>query len=179
MSAAKGPELFGAKEMIQPSGWMAVYRGKIVAPKTGEFRFVGIGDDYMVVRVDGKPRLFGALKDLNDAVKGDWKGSKPAGTFNGPYKNRPLVYGDWIKMRRGQEMEIEVALGERPGGEVWFVLMIEEKGMKYAKAEDGRPLLPLFTTVPFSNEEVIDLKEKFGKYEIDFEKVPVFGVRGS
>lgn len=33
-----------------PGGWVAVYRGKIRAPKSGKFRFVGTADDCIIVR---------------------------------------------------------------------------------------------------------------------------------
>ncbi len=40
--------------MCQPSGWCVVYRGKVRAPKTGKFRFIGTGDDYLGVRFNRK-----------------------------------------------------------------------------------------------------------------------------
>ncbi len=43
----KKPE---AQWVCQPSGWCVVYRGKVRAPKTGKFRFIGTGDDYIGVR---------------------------------------------------------------------------------------------------------------------------------
>lgn len=33
-----------------PGGWLAVYRGKVCAPKSGKFRFVGMADDCIIVR---------------------------------------------------------------------------------------------------------------------------------
>ena len=33
-----------------PGGWVAVYRGKVTAPKSGKFRFVGTADDCIIVR---------------------------------------------------------------------------------------------------------------------------------
>lgn len=40
--------------VCQPSGWCVVYRGKVRAPKTGKFRFIGTGDDYIGVRFNRK-----------------------------------------------------------------------------------------------------------------------------
>lgn len=177
MSAGKAPELFGAEGSIQPSGWIAHYRGTVIVPRTGTYRFSGVGDDYLVVMLDGKPRLYGSLPDLNAAVRGRWDGSRAPGDFRVPYKNRPIVYGDWVSLRAGQEVEMDIAIGERPGGELWFLLHIEERGVKYRKAADGRPVLPLFTTAPFSEEESNGLRKDFGSYEIDFDNVPVFRVK--
>ena len=40
--------------VCQPAGWCVVYRGKVRAPKTGKFRFIGTGDDYLGVRFNRK-----------------------------------------------------------------------------------------------------------------------------
>ncbi len=48
---AKKPE---TQWVCQPAGWCVVYRGKVRAPKTGKFRFIGTGDDYLGVRFDRK-----------------------------------------------------------------------------------------------------------------------------
>ncbi len=41
-------------DKVQGSYWVAVYSGKVVAPKTGRFRFVGSADDIMVVNFNGE-----------------------------------------------------------------------------------------------------------------------------
>lgn len=58
----KQPE---AKWICQPSGWCAVYRGRVRAPKTGKFRFIGMGDDCMAVRFDRKLVLEGGYRMLS------------------------------------------------------------------------------------------------------------------
>lgn len=45
------------KWVCKPSAWMAVYRGRVRAPKTGKFRFIGVGDDFMAVRFNNKTVL--------------------------------------------------------------------------------------------------------------------------
>lgn len=44
---SKKPE---SQWVCQPGGWCVVYRGRVRAPKSGTFRFVGVGDDYIGVR---------------------------------------------------------------------------------------------------------------------------------
>ena len=53
-NAAYAPYAFQCKDKCKPSAWAAVYRGKVKAPKTGKFRFVGTGDDLLAVRFGGK-----------------------------------------------------------------------------------------------------------------------------
>ena len=54
--AEYGPIAFGVgdpkekdfkKWECEPSAWLAVYRGEVVAPKSGYFRFIGTGDDFL------------------------------------------------------------------------------------------------------------------------------------
>ena len=44
------PFAFQCENVSQSGGWLAVYRGKVKAPKTGKFRFVGVGDMFIAVR---------------------------------------------------------------------------------------------------------------------------------
>jgi hypothetical protein len=172
--AAEGPGYFGAKDLIQPSGWVAHYRGRVKVPKTGEYRFSGLGDDYLVVLVDGKVRLVGSWSDIQPAVANGWTPTEPTGKHVSPFHNVRLVYGDWIKLREGQEIDVQIALGERPGGYVGYLLHIEEKSASYRNDANGRPILPLFTTAPFAPEERERLTKAFGSYEFEWDQVPIF-----
>ena len=55
--ASYGPKAFQCEDKVKPAGWVAVYRGKVRAPKTGKFRFVGTGDDLLAVRFNNKQVL--------------------------------------------------------------------------------------------------------------------------
>lgn len=48
--ASYAPVAFKCQDKCKPSAWAVVYRGKVKAPKTGWFRFVGTGDDVLAVR---------------------------------------------------------------------------------------------------------------------------------
>ncbi len=53
-SAEGAPMAFGCQDTVKPKHWVAIYRGKVVAPKTGKFRFVGLADDIMTIRFNDK-----------------------------------------------------------------------------------------------------------------------------
>ncbi len=56
--ARYGPHAYQCDpKKVKPSGWIAVYRGKVKAPKSGKFRFVGAGDDLLCVRFNKKTVL--------------------------------------------------------------------------------------------------------------------------
>ena len=173
-AAAEGPRYFGAEELMQPSGWMAHYHGDVVVPEDGRYRFVGMGDDYMSVFIDGKLRLVACWPDIQPRLAGRWDAAKESGAWMSPVGNQKLVVGDWLDLRKGQIIRMDLGIGERPGGMVGFVLMIEKEGEDYRRDGEGRPILPLFTTQPFLADEVAELQGKFGGYAFEWDRVPVF-----
>ena len=48
------PQAFGCPNEVNPNCWICIYSGYVVAPFSGKFRFVGFGDDFLVVRVNQK-----------------------------------------------------------------------------------------------------------------------------
>jgi len=177
-----GPEQFGAEKYVEGKLWFAHYRGTVTAPRDGQFRFVGLADDYLIVKVDGKAVLHGSLSNLRSIVSDGWKMPKQPGQYFAPGEsrgNRHLVFGDWLDLRRGQPMKMDIAFGERPGGHMHAAVFIEEKGVEYRKASNGRPILPLFTTTYIESEEIEELKKAYGRFEIEFDwkKTPIFTLR--
>ena len=52
--AKYGPIAYGVGDKVKEGSWVAVYRGKVRAPKSGKFRFVGTGDECIAVRFNRK-----------------------------------------------------------------------------------------------------------------------------
>ena len=48
------PKAFQCDDVSQHGGWVCVYRGRVRAPKSGKFRFIGTGDDYLGVRFNNE-----------------------------------------------------------------------------------------------------------------------------
>ena len=175
--ASSGPEYFGAKDTIAPSGWMAHYQGKLTVAKSGTYRFAGLGDDYIGVFINDRMRLAACWSDIQEMIGGRWEPSEPTGEFMSPFSSMRLVYGDWVTLKAGDVIDFDLAIGERPGGKVGFVLMLEEKGADYRLAPDGRPILPLFSTGPISDEEKNRIIRDFRSWEFEWNAPPVFGVK--
>ena len=176
-NAESGPSFFGADGDIKPSGWMVHYQGRITVPRSGTYRFSGLGDDYLVLMLKGRMRLAACWSDIQPAIAERWEPTKPTGEWLGPFGNMRLVYGDWVHLSEGEVIDIDLAIGERPGGKVGFILHVEEKGVDYRKDSQGRPILPLFATAPISHEEKQRITSEFGSYEIEWENAPVFPVK--
>jgi hypothetical protein len=176
-NAESGPSFFGAEKEIKPSGWFVHYQGRITVPRSGTYRFSGLGDDYLVLMLKGRVRLAACWSDIQPAIAERWEPTKPTGEWLGPFGNMRLVYGDWVYLSEGEVIDIDLAIGERPGGKVGFILHVEEKGVDYRKDSQGRPILPLFATAPISHEEKQRITSDFGSYEIEWENSPVFPVK--
>ena len=50
IEATEAPAAFQCGKEVNTGGWVCIYSGNVVAPFSGKFRFVGYGDDVLVVR---------------------------------------------------------------------------------------------------------------------------------
>jgi len=174
-SAQDGPRFFQAEEEVKPSGWIAHYRGKVVAPKNGTFRFAGTADDYISVMLDDKFKLTAAWGSMQEQIRVKDSNAEEddiPGDKRGPLGREPLVYGSWFTVRKGQEIDIALTVGERPGGRAGFVLLIQEQGVEYRKNGEQN-ILPPFTMGALTEDDITKFKE-FPGWEIETENVPVF-----
>ena len=141
MNADNAPRAFGVEDIIKPRHWVIHYKGQITPPHAGTFRFVGVADDILAVAVDGKTALVGEhpgsrLKDHG------WRDAPRDAINVGP--TGPAVSGDWFTVKDGQIIDLDIIIGERPGGQFGAWLMVEEQGASYDKDHNGKAILPVF-----------------------------------
>ena len=146
--AEEGPRAFNLGGRVQPKMWVAHYKGNVIPTEGGTFRFVGLADDVLVVRFNGKNVLdcgsmspTGKTPDkfyASDGLKLDPK--------MGWYKG--LGRGEPFQVAAGQSYPMEVLIGEWPGGDFKAFLMIEKDGVSYEKDSHANPILPIFKLNP-------------------------------
>jgi hypothetical protein len=159
-NAAEATKAFECEKEIQAPGWLAYYEGSFAPPISGKYRFVGLGDDIMVVAVGGKTVLstFWPNSKLNvTKFEPDWL-PKNAGKTDGqgmlfPPHAGGRYAGEWLELRKGQAYRIQVAFGESYGGLFSAALLIEQQGVAYPKGRDTQ--LPIFMLEPLSPEEIL------------------------
>ena len=159
---------------------MVHYKGKVKAPRAGRFRFVGVGDDYLSVGVKSRPHLMAPWHNIRQLIVTkstnsdlDVKRPGPLGADKAERLRNSLMLGKWFSVRKGEEFDVDIAFGEIPGGNMGYVLMIEEKGVEYKKDANGSPILPPFTVGELHEDDIKKLKS-YPNWQFELDDVPVF-----
>ncbi len=121
-----------------PGHWLAIYRGTFSASSSGSFRFVGFGDNVMIVQI-GKHNVL-------DASDHGYTGQarERLGNVAFPQKGAtPLYAGEWFSLRSGEPSDISIAVGDE-GGIFCSGLFIQARNSAYEVGEHGIPKLPVF-----------------------------------
>jgi len=115
---------YNVEKKVHPRRWIAIYRGTIIPPQTGDFRFIGKGDDFLMVRIGEENVLDGSW--TGEILDADANGREEVGMAN--MGNQKLACGKWISMKEGQPLDMQVLIGEGPGGQSGFFLLVQKKG---------------------------------------------------
>lgn len=144
LSAVEGPKAFGQEKFIAPQFWLIRYKGRVAAPESGSWRFWGYGGEVCCVAINGRTVLVSNHRDVKTPAT-NWQSPEQPGQKAG---SGYLVAGNWVELRSGGWVDIDILIGERGGGTFDCFLLVEKKGENYAKTKDGQPILPLFRLAP-------------------------------
>jgi len=148
------PTAFGENDTIGYC-WLAHYKGQLVHKDGITFRFWGQGDNVLLVRVNGKVVLsacWPGVGRMESYLTGVWQSSS-ADSRKYYLGNNKSVVGDWITLDPGVPLDMEVVIGEVPGGGFCAMLTVEVEGSEYEKNKQNGPILPMFKTA----EPTLDL----------------------
>jgi len=124
MDANIAPKAFGVGDVVAPSLWIAHYKGQITPPASGTYRFLGDSDDSLVVVLSEKVVLI-ANHPATPLPLTAWHSKEKSPAVPG---TNPLVAGDWFTVRKDEILDLDVIVGERPGGRFRAILCIEKNG---------------------------------------------------
>jgi hypothetical protein len=150
IDAEKGTEAFGVTKFVQPDWYLIHYKGQVVVPKDGTYRFAGYGDNVLIIGVNEKTVL---VADRADIVLPTFKWTA-SGEGCRAYPDAHIIDGDWLNLKADQIVDLDILIGESSGGKSAFFLMIEKKGEHYEIDQEGRPILPIFQVAPYNTPEV-------------------------
>ena len=150
-SANDAPKAFEVEKEVKPSRWVVHYRCYVEVPNSLPFRFVGSGDDFLLVRWnrkialdDGYETYFsgkdGTYKDFGEKVSKEYKVDRRPGRLN------RLKAGPWIQVTKGTKVPVEVLIGETPGGvfDCYLAIEVAKSGTKVDGQYEGEGKLKLF-----------------------------------
>ena len=161
MNSEFGPSYFGMPSGpdFDPYLWCAHYKGKIANKKGGRFRFWGISDDLLLVRVNGTLVLNASWGGNRSGYFPEWERQEEDFKYNMGFGSAAI--GLWFELEPGVPVEMQVLIGEIPGGNFCARLVVEKEGEDYPKNRDGMPVLPVFKTAKIPDV----VKDKI-KYEL-------------
>jgi len=162
-----GPLAFNEPDMAAYA-YMLHYKGQLVNQKGGRFRFWCMGDNCMVVRVNGRVVL-----DFGNKFADYWEGENSRLT-DYHLGHWPAYSGQWIDLEPGVPQEMEVLFGEYEGGLFAAMLVIEEEGVDYPKNLENGPMLPIFKTAELSRDQIDSIYEFLPENHYSVTNGPVF-----
>ena len=149
-SADDAPKAFEVEKLMKPSRWVVHYRCYVEMPSSMPFRFVGSGDDFLIVRWNRKIALDdgyetylaggGNYKDFGVKVTQEYKVDRRPGSLN------RLKAGPWIQVTKGTKVPVEVLIGETPGGvfDCYLAIEVAKSSTKVNGQYEGEGTLKLF-----------------------------------
>jgi hypothetical protein len=153
MAANSAPKAFEVENIVKPMFWLIHYKGQVSPPTSGAWRFWGYGEEVCSVAINGKNVLLANWKEITTPSVG-WKSPEPPGQ---PAASGHLKAGDWIELKAGEVVDIDVLIGERGGGVFAAYLLIEKRGEKYEQI-NGKPVLPVFQLAPHDTPQPQSVK---------------------
>ena len=159
IEANAAPKAYKVDNVVKPKHWVAYYTGQIMPEETGYYRFCGFGDDVLLVRVSSRLVLDASYPNWEGKVTNWHSGDENSRKY--PLGKMPMVIGDWVKLHKDKPSEIEILLGECPGGKFSCQLLVEQKGKEYKQVPflDGtRSVLPIFKTKAIPRELIEQMK---------------------
>jgi hypothetical protein len=142
----EAPKAFGVEKEVGPFFWFVHYKGRFRALKKGTFRFVGAGDNALVVRLNIKNvnknvLACGGVDPSANSNPPERLGSACAppsgGRRQAPVDRFWLEAGQWFNVDQGDKLKIEILTGDAGGGFFSAFLFYEEKGATYPRRPDG------------------------------------------
>ncbi|MDF7806307.1 SHD1 domain-containing protein [Pontiellaceae bacterium B12219] len=176
MPSPLAPSAFGEPDNMDFC-WMVHYRGKLVHKDGIKFRFVGNGDDIIVVAINGKTVMNGSRGWDRDTSR--WVDCAP--WLPSSADNRKWIkchdyaaVSDLIVLEPGVPVNIDVMFAEVPGGQFNAFLCVMEEGVEYENNSKAEPILPLFKTAELPRALQDKIFRGMPKDEVSVTGGPIF-----
>jgi len=168
INAEEAPAAFQCENEVRPSAWVCIYSGNVVAPFSGKFRFVGFGDDVLIVRFNKKivfeygwysyslGRRFEAYDDWVRYLNSDSNRQAISDSelysrhkldvYDPGFDRHGIAKGSVVEVKEGQVYPIEILISEIPGGSFNMMLFMEQLDANGLLSESNPEPYTLFRT---------------------------------
>ena len=149
IKAEDGPKAFNVENEVQPNMYVVLYKATVVAPQEGTYHFVGTADDILLVRANGKTVLDGCDRTVDKELR-DRQTKFQQTNFNPTWENNADFWvGLPVHADAGEQIDLEIIIGEEPGGRSDYFLYIQRDEDTDTKTQsNGSPILPIFQLDP-------------------------------
>jgi ferric-dicitrate binding protein FerR (iron transport regulator) len=149
------PDRTGLAPYYREGGWMVWYRGQVLPPRPGRYRFWGYADNHLLVAIDGKPVFEGSRRDSSFKELGIPRTDNPA--LPCLIARAGFACSEWIELS-GDSVQLDLLFGDVGGNLTSGLLLVEQEGETYEETFWGQPKWPLFLTEAPSAEETAEFK---------------------
>jgi len=170
--ATMAADQFGVPE-TEGYSFFLKYQGALVFPRDITFRFWCSANSFGMVQVNGKEILVAGWEmhvkffDWWEPVESVWKTQYVL-------SDRWMAPSDWITLKAGVPVPMKVLIGNRGHNAMSFILLVEEKGVKYPSRNIGGPLLPIFKTEELSQDMLDQIMNFLPEGEANLTNGPIF-----
>ena len=181
IEADKAPEAFNVQDEVEPKRWLAFYRGTANI-KPGTYRIAGVIDDFVYIKVDGDIVFNGAghwhrnkIGEMGNMFMEETEEAWERYGGELALYNTKMYFGEWFRVSRRQNTaEVEIILGEFPGGSFKMALYLQRKDDVDEVYESGKfegyPKMPVFTTRALNSDQQDQIRERIqGEIPVYFE----------
>ena len=144
MSANLAPAAYDLAGVVEGRQWIIHYNGVISPPRNGRFRFTAYADDQALVAIDGRVVVDGSRQKISDSR---FHGTQVHGNMPNTNDSNHSRTSEWISMQANRNYNIDIIVGENPGGRYMAWIFVEEEGVQYERVGGTWPRLPLFSTI--------------------------------
>ncbi len=133
------PKAFGVENRIKDGYWIIHYKGQVIPPADGRYRFGGYAHATLLVAVNGQLVLNGCAWDPKRAdsnfpryfLGGQGNSQDPGG----PAGDHRINFGPWIDLKHSQPIDLDILVGNRQATELCAFLLVQ-------KADEADPVDP-------------------------------------
>jgi len=149
------------------------YSGQLVFPRDITFRFWCTANSFGMVQVNGKEVLVAGW-EMHVKFFDWWEPVESVWNTQYVLSDRWMAPSDWITLKAGVPVPMNVLIGNRGHNAMSFVLLVEEKGKKYPTRSIGGPLLPIFKTEELSQDMLDQIMNFLPAGEANLTNGPIF-----